>query len=335
LARTRPGPEPRIHLSKWHRDEERTDVTIHDVNPQQQQAELFFEQLFHQLAAKERVEVRHKLPGESQTMRRRFYADPVEAARDAVALGLHEEVYAGVAPRLGETGTKASVTRLRALWADLDFKAGYTHTSRIEQLTELPHHHSILVWTGRGWHAYWLLREPAEGPDELDRAEYAMRRIAEGLQGDPVHDRSRILRVPGTFNWKSGEPRPVVIEHYYPDRRYGLEELEAMVEALPRKASDDPDNGGTVSRDVLSGPIRDGQRNVTLASVAGSLRSRGLDAETICSVLLGVNQHRCEPPLAETEVVDIGRSIGRYPPGSPRYRRSSAMRVYTNRKVSS
>jgi hypothetical protein len=310
-------------------------VTIHDVNLQQQQAELFFEQLFHQLAAKERVEVRHKLPGESQTMRRRFYADPVEAARDAVALGLHEEVYAGVAPRLGETGTKASVTRLRALWADLDFKAGYTHTSRIEQLTELPHHHSILVWTGRGWHAYWLLREPAEGPDELDRAEYAMRRIAEGLQGDPVHDRSRILRVPGTFNWKSGEPRPVVMEHHYPDRRYGLEELEAMVEALPRKASDDPDNGGTVSRDVLSGPIRDGQRNVTLASVAGSLRSRGLDAETICSVLLGVNQHRCEPPLAETEVVDIGRSIGRYPPGSLRYRKSSAIRVYTNRKVSS
>ena len=300
-----------------------------------EQARHFFASLLYPLAANERVEIRLKKPGEDQPMRRRFYADPVEAARDAVTLGLHEEVYAGVAPRLGENGTKASVTRLRALWADLDFKAGYTHTSRIEQLTELPHHHSILVWTGGGWHAYWLLRDPAEGPDELDRTEYVMRRIAEGLQGDPVHDRSRILRVPGTFNWKSGEPRPVVIEHYYPDRRYELEELEAMVEALPRKTSDDPDNGGTVPRDVLSGPIREGRRNVALASVAGSLRSRGLDAETICSVLLGVNQHRCVPPLAEAEVVGIGRSIGRYPPGSPRYRSSSAIRVYTNRKASS
>jgi Primase C terminal 1 (PriCT-1) len=300
-----------------------------------EQARHFFASLLYPLAANERVEIRLKKPGEGQPMRRRFYADPVEAARDAVTLGLHEEVYAGVAPRLGENGTKASVTRLRALWADLDFKAGYTHTSRIKQLMELPHHHSILVWTGRGWHAYWLLQEPAEGPDELDRAEYIMRRIAESLQGDPVHDRSRILRVPGTFNWKYGEPRPVVIEHYHPDRRFGLEELEAMVETLPRKASDDPDNGGTVPRDVLSGPIREGQRNVALASVAGSLRIRGLDSETICSILLELNQRKCEPPLAKTEVVDIGRSIGRYPPGSPRYRKSSSIRVYVNRKESS
>jgi Primase C terminal 1 (PriCT-1) len=121
-----------------------------------------------------------------------------------------------------------------------------------------------------------------------------------------------------------------------PNLRYGLEELGEMAGALSGTISNhDPDKGGTVSQDVLSGPIRDGQRNVILASVAGSLRNRGLDPETICSVLLGVNQHRCVPPLAETEVVDIGRSIGRYPPGSPRYRRSSAMRVYTNRKVSS
>jgi hypothetical protein len=270
-------------------------------------------------------------------MHRRFYAAPTEAARYAIGLGRDHEVYASAALRLGKDGTKAGVTRLWALWADLDVKDGYTRESRIEQLLELPHHPSILVWTGGGWHSYFLLKKPAEGPKELDRAEYVMRRIAEGLGGDPVHDRSRILRVPGTYNWKYGEPRPVVIEHSHPDLRYGLEELAEMAEALPGDVDFvvNAPYGGTVSRDVLSGPIRDGQRNVTLASVAGSLRSRGLDAETICSVLLGVNQHRCEPPLAETEVVGIGRSIGRYPPGSPRYRRSSAIRVYTNRKVSS
>ena len=48
-----------------------------------------------------------------------------------------------------------------------------------------------------------------------------------------------------------------------------------------------------------------------------------------------VNRLRCEPPLAEAEVVGIGRSIGRYPPGSPKYRKSSAIRVYANRKVNS
>jgi hypothetical protein len=310
-------------------------VIIHDVNPQLQQAELFFAQLFHQLAAKERIEVRSKLPGEGQPMRRAFYADLKVAARNAIMLGRREEVYVGAAPRRGEDGTKVGVSRLLAIWADLDAKGSHTRVSRTEQLMKLPLQPSIVVWTGGGWHSYFLLEKLADSPEELQRAELVMRRLAAGLASDPVHDRSRILRVPGTCNWKYGEPRPVVIEHYYPDRRYALEELEAMVEALPRKASDDPDNGGTVPRDVLSGPIREGRRNVALASVAGSLRSRGLDAETICSVLLGVNQHRCVPPLAEAEVVGIGRSIGRYPPGSPRYRKSSAIRVYTNRKVSS
>jgi Primase C terminal 1 (PriCT-1) len=265
-------------------------------------------------------------------MHRRFYAAPTEAARYAIRLGRDHEVYAGAALRLGKDGTKVGITRLWALWADLDAKDGYTRESRIEQLLELPHHPSILVWTGGGWHPYFLLKKPAEGPEELDRAEYVMRRIAEGLGGDPVHDRSRILRVPGTYNWKYGEPRPVVIERFDPDLRYGLEDLEEMAEALSRDVGDDAHDGGTVSRDVLNGRIREGGRNVTLASVAGSLRDRGLDARTICTVLLEVNRLQCEPPLDEAEVVGIGQSIGRYPAGRPRYVRSSAKRVYPKDK---
>jgi hypothetical protein len=270
-------------------------------------------------------------------MHRRFYADQAEAARYAIGPGRDHEVYAGAAPRLGEDGTKAGVSRLWALWADLDVKGSHTRESRTEQLIKLLLQPSIVVWTGGGWHLYFLLEKPADGPEELQRAELVMRRMAAGLTSDPVHDRSRILRVPGTCNWKYGEPRPVVMERFDPDLRYGLEEVEEMAEALPGVAGvgDDVHHVGKVSRDVLSGPIWDGQRNVTLASVAGSLRDRGLDAETICIVLLEVNQRRCEPPLAEAEVVGIGRSIGRYPPGSPRYRKSSAIRVYTNRKVSS
>ena len=106
-------------------------------------------------------------------------------------------------------------------------------------------------------------------------------------------------------------------------------------DALPGDVFEDVVKVGTVSRDVLRGPIREGRRTVTLASVAGSLRDRGLDAEIICSVLLEVNQRMCEPPLAQAEAVDIGRSICRYPPGSPRYRKSSAVRIYTNRKENS
>jgi hypothetical protein len=268
-------------------------------------------------------------------MHRRFYAAPTEAARYAIRLGRDHEVYAGAALRLGKDGTKVGITRLWALWADLDAKDGYTRESRIEQLLELPHHPSILVWTGGGWHPYFLLKKPAEGPEELDRAELVMRRLAAGLASDPVHDRSRILRVPGTYNWKYGEPRPVVMEHFDPDLRYGLEEVEEMAEALPGDAGvgDDVHHGGMVSRDVLGGPIREGGRNVALTSVAGSLRNRGLDADIICRVLLEVNRFKCEPPLSEAEVIRISRSISKYPAGPLRYIGSSARRVRNDEGV--
>ena len=84
-----------------------------------------------------------------------------------------------------------------------------------------------------------------------------------------------------------------------------------------------------MQRDILGAHIREGQRNVTLVSVAGSLRDRGLDAETIYVVLLEVNRLRCEPPLAEPEVIAVGRSICKYPAGSTKSRRkSSARRIY-------
>lgn len=288
----------------------------------------FFGSLHHSLAAEERIEVRHKLPGGGGSMRRKFFAATAEAARYATSL-VDEEVYAGVAPRRREDGTKAGIARLWALWADLDLKHGHTRESRTEQLEDLPCRPSMLVWSGGGWHPYWLLEEAAEGPEELDRAELSMRYLAEGLGGDPVHDYSRILRMPGTFNHKYGEPRRAKLERCDSGMRYGLDELERMAEGLPREIDgDDQGHAGKVRRDILAGPIREDGRNVAPTSVAGSLRDRGLDAETMRAVLLEVNRRRCEPPLPEPEVAEIGRSVARYPAGRPRYRRSPARRLY-------
>jgi len=197
-------------------------------------AGLYFSSLHHSLGAEERIEIRHKLPGEGQPMCKKFFANPAEAARYAVSRE-GDEVYAGVAPRLGENGTKTGVTCLCALWADYDLKHGHTRESRLQQLMDLPYHHSILVWSGGGWHPYWLLKTPAEGSEELERAELIMQRLAEGLGGDPVHDHSRILRAPGTFNHKYREPRLSSLEHCDPELRYGLDQLQEMTEALPKK----------------------------------------------------------------------------------------------------
>jgi hypothetical protein len=63
----------------------------------------------------------------------------------------------------------------------------------------------------------------------------------------------------------------------------------------------------------ISGPVPEGRRNDTLASVAGALRRRGLEPEVILAALLAVNEKQCQPPLPEEEVSQIARSVGRYP----------------------
>lgn len=60
--------------------------------------------------------------------------------------------------------------------------------------------------------------------------------------------------------------------------------------------------------------IADGQRNSTLASLAGSMRRRGFGPDAIESALLIENQSRCDPPLPESEVKVIARSVARYEP---------------------
>lgn len=62
--------------------------------------------------------------------------------------------------------------------------------------------------------------------------------------------------------------------------------------------------------------ITEGERNVRLASLAGSMRRRGLDAQDMLPTLLAFDQKHCEPPLGAQEVQAIAESIERYPPGN-------------------
>jgi hypothetical protein len=75
-------------------------------------------------------------------------------------------------------------------------------------------------------------------------------------------------------------------------------------------------NGNGYAKASDGDRIPTGQRNRTLASLAGSMRRRSMRAEEILAALLVVNQHRCDPPLSEDEVAKIAQSIGSYPPAS-------------------
>jgi hypothetical protein len=65
----------------------------------------------------------------------------------------------------------------------------------------------------------------------------------------------------------------------------------------------------------LGEAIAVGQRNVTLASLAGTMRRRNMSAAAILAALRVENAERCRPPLTDAEVHRIAASISRYPPG--------------------
>ncbi len=60
--------------------------------------------------------------------------------------------------------------------------------------------------------------------------------------------------------------------------------------------------------------IRGGQRNATLARLAGNMRRVGMTQAEILAALERTNQDRCRPPLDSGEVERIATSIARYAP---------------------
>ncbi|MBI4369726.1 MAG: DUF3987 domain-containing protein [Elusimicrobia bacterium] len=60
----------------------------------------------------------------------------------------------------------------------------------------------------------------------------------------------------------------------------------------------------------------DGNRNCALASLAGTMRRRGMGQEAILAALVKENEARCSPPLAQAEVRKISQSISRYAPAA-------------------
>jgi len=66
------------------------------------------------------------------------------------------------------------------------------------------------------------------------------------------------------------------------------------------------------SAPAVTETIPAGARNATLASIAGTMRRRGMSAKAIAAALQVENEERCRPPLSAEEVEQIAASIARY-----------------------
>lgn len=160
---------------------------------------------------------------------------------------MEQDIYFGVGisntRKLKGRLTADDVTAIPGLWIDIDI-AGIEHkqsnlpadlNEAVQFMNGLPFEPTIIVDSGHGLHAYWLFREmwTFDTPEERTQAKGLLkgfqdfirsRATARNWKLDATHDLSRVLRLPGTTNYKS-EPVPVtVISHN--NNRYNPSDFE-------------------------------------------------------------------------------------------------------------
>lgn len=181
--------------------------------PQDHARELFFAALAGGVPSDQLIELR-QLDAVTRAPRRSLFvaaAAPRRASTAAARLAASREVYAGAQPRTRHDGSAGAVPAGHVLFVDLDDPAAAlgwqprtpvapTFVIRSGSVTDgVPH--LLLLWAlHEPLAARWLPK--------------ALKRLAHHMGGDPKStDVARVIRIPGTVNYKHGERRPVECIH--------------------------------------------------------------------------------------------------------------------------
>lgn len=222
---------------------------------------------------------------------------------------------------LDKKAKKEDVRDMVVLHLDIDPKAGEdpaaARAAAIAALEKADHAPppSIMIDSGGGVQALWFLDAPLPIDGSIPGAEDAElynQYLEEKLGGDRCHNLDRVLRLPGTINWKRDhgrEPRLAELLQFHNDRRYPLAEFTA---ATRRRGS--PQAGqAEVQLDRVPPPIdletlpdavslrtrmlivqgcdpdeqgRYGSRSEPLFAVCCELVRAGCDDDTIAAVIM-------------------------------------------------
>ena len=163
----------------------------------------------------------------------------------------HNDVYYSVGVserpfRAYERAKSSDIVSIPGLWVDIDIAGGAHATKALPPdyaaaRSLLPEmlDPSVVVHSGHGLHAYYLFREllDTRTDEERSTAEELLRRLQgavraraaeQGWHVDSVPDLCRILRVPGTLNYKGGEAVPCMVTEYSEGLRYNAEDFDVL-----------------------------------------------------------------------------------------------------------
>ena len=183
----------------------------------------FLETLFSKALNQELGEIEIRTFPKGQNPQQHFFSsidDAIEMAYNLSKSG--QDVYFGVNPRKGKGGKKENIQYVVSFHAEIDYgseghkkQSSYqTYEEALTAINNFSPKPTIIIHSGGGFHCYFVLTQAVKveeiGVDVLENINKA---ICLELGGDiGTHDLSRILRVPGTFNYKLPDnPRKVTV----------------------------------------------------------------------------------------------------------------------------
>lgn len=222
-----------------------------------------------------------------------------------------DNVYFGVNPRTGN-GKRGdeNVALFRAVFADWDGVPPEEASARIRD-AGLPEP-SVVIASGGGTHAYWLLNESTVDADEWQAR---MRGIVHAVRSDPtICNPERIMRVVGYANVKAKYPdRPLCHVVQRTDTRHSLAAFPRCNQPAPRvttaTAPTRPrgrlcDEG---QRYIESGRV-EGERRPAIFRIACDMKARGWTLGQAVEAIM-VRAHKIQPALTADEIDDLPRQI--------------------------
>lgn len=274
-------------------------------------------------------------PGQKKVLTETFEPGDEDGARKWLAeMGREHNLYfhpAITKDPMNKRVRRENVDRVSWLHVDVDPRAGEDIQAERERivkaLTDPPKgvpKPTAIIFSGGGYQAYWMLREPIEIHGILDKAKDAARynlQIERVFGADSCHSIDHLMRLPGTINRpderkrrKGREPRLAEIVEWADDRVYDLDEFVKAQEVqqdrdrsgftghrpivevsgnIP-KLTDVDELGDKVSdlvkATIVQGehpdePERHSSRSETLWWVVCELTRQGVEPDTIYSVI--------------------------------------------------
>jgi len=261
---------------------------IKDKDKYLKTAEAFFDNLFGKVIENGYGEIElRNFKGVSPSQY--FCSNTKDAAEFAYKIcNTGTDIYFGVNPRVGRAGKKVNIQYLTAFHAEIDYgNKGHKKPPEYKNYDEAvnaisdfhlkPSHINI---SGGGFHCYWILKNPVKVADVgVDELESINRYFLEVLKADTgTQDLSRVLRIPGTYNFKL-EKNPRLVNVFGRNGPlYDFEDLEQYIKVKNSISEKQPEQKNPVhidwDKNVENLPVSDKIKNLIFSGKDKSYPSR-------------------------------------------------------------